>query len=262
MVQALTGSVALTDKANITLFFDIIREDNVSLQSQITDNYIENNTSVQDHIALSPLVINLSGLIGDIVYTAPTTFYDAIINSINNFTGNTLNVTTDKLSPISALLPPLSNANQTARNAVQYVESSYRRYENIIKSGINLYSNSGSKETRLQQVYAELALLRESRALVTVKSPYSEYPYENMAIQSITMRQGEQNYISDIEVTLKQVKFAQTQTTKPDTSVMATYNAIPRVEQANCGKAQGVSKSLAATMVDGNNVPFSTWTPR
>ena len=61
-----------------------------------------------------------------------------------------------------------------------------------------------------------------------------------MAIQSITLHQGDQNYITDIELTLKQINFATTYTTKPDESVMAKYNAMQRTEEANHGKAPGV----------------------
>lgn len=233
-----------TIKTEMAFYFDIIQEHSLTLQNQITDNYIENNTAIQDHIAKSPLTISLRGLIGEVVYTPPTAFLKNIKNGIDSFTNSNLGFTvTDKLGPISAILPEVSNLNQIARNTVQYVEASYRRYEKIFDSIQDFIDGKGSKETRLQEVYRKLSVLRANDTLLTVITPYTEsgYPFSNMAIQSITLRQGNENYVSDIELTLKQLNFANTYTTKPDESVMSKYNACARTKEANHGKAQGVN---------------------
>ena len=66
-----------------------------------------------------------------------------------------------------------------------------------------------------------------------------------MAIQSITLTQGNTISQSDLSVTLKQINKAETNTTKPDEKVMAKYNAYARAEEANLGKAQGKRSSIA-----------------
>lgn len=228
----------------ISLYFDIITEHSVSIQNQITDNYIENNTAIQDQIAHSPLVVSLSGLIGEVVYIPPAKALDWLYKKTNlkiqdfanqNVMANN-NLLTDKLLAIPALLPPADNITQAAKNTVQYVESSVNRYIKIFKS---FGEDDLGKMTRLESVYDSLKKMRDYNDLLIVETPYTVF--DNMVILSVTLRQGNENYTSDIQLTLKQINFAQTYTTQPDTSVMAKYNAIPRTTEANHGKAQGVS---------------------
>lgn len=222
-------------------WFSIVEEDSLNLQSQITDNYIENNTAVQDHIALSPVVITLRGYVGEVEFKPPTVFTNYLTDKINNYTSNTLGITvSDKLGALSALLPPVDNVNQMARNAVQYVESSFNRYKRIYNQLMSL-SKKGQKqvtESVQQYVAKNLKEMWENRTLVEVVTPYGLY--KNMAIQSITLTQGNTTTQSELSVSLKQLNFAETQTTKPDTDRMAKYNAIQRAEVEDCGKAQGV----------------------
>lgn len=237
---------------NVGVYFDIIQEHSVAIQNQITDNYIENNTAIQDHIAKSPLVISLRGLSGELVYTPPTKALDFLYNTANTFLQNKYTderIATDKLTAIPALLPPVDNVTQMAKNAVQYVEASVNRYVKIVKN----FTSSLDRETRLQEIYNRFIRLRESDTLLRVETPYQTF--DNMVIQSLTLRQGDLNYVTDIELTLKQINYATTYTTKPNESVMAKYNAMQRTEEANHGKAQG--KSLAATIYDNGGNLFS-----
>lgn len=264
--QVLTGGVTVTAqdtsvvsdelqlKSFAGLYFDIIQEHSVSLQNQITDNYIENNTAIQDHIAHSPLVVSLRGLSGELVYTPPMKALNWAYSQSNQFAqgvfnaGSTMantNILTDKLTVIPALLPPVDNVTQMAKNAVQYVESSVNRYIKIFKN----FTSDTQRQTRLQQIYEDLAALRAANVLLAVETPYADF--YDMAIQSITLRQGNENHITDVELTLKQINYASTLTTKPDESVMAKYNAIQRTEEANHGKAQGVE-------VDSNTI-IGSW---
>ena len=111
------------------------------------------------------------------------------------------------------------------------------------------FTSDIQRQTRLQQIYEDLAALRAANVLLYVETPYADF--YDMAIQSITLRQGNENHITDVELTLKQINYASTLTTKPDESVMAKYNAIQRTEEANHGKAQGVE-------VDSNTI-IGSW---
>ena len=246
MVQeVLTGGVGVSaqdtdnNKNNKTgLYFDVIMEHSVSIQNQITDNYLENNTAIQDHIAKSPIVVSLRGLSGELVFTPPSKALTFLYDTVNaplksRFTNN--RVATDKLTVIPALLPPVDNITQQAKNAVQYVESSVNRYKKIVE--VQNFKQE-YRETRLAQIYNDLINLRNSNTLLIVDTPYSSFG--DMAIQSITLRQGNQNYITDIELTLKQINYAEVKTTKADSAVLAKYNEVARSEVENCGKAQGV----------------------
>lgn len=257
-------SSELLMKSFAGLYFNVIQEHSVSIQNQITDNYIENNTAVQDHIAQSPLVVSLRGLSGEVVYAPPQKALNWMYSKANGFIQDALNIDpmanqrilTDKLTAIPALLPPVDNVTQMAKNAVQYVEASVNRYLKIIKN----FTDEGTKQTRLQQIYSDLLELRANNVLLFVETPYTDF--SDMAIQSITLRQGNENYITDIELTLKQINFAQTQTTKPDTERMAIYNACARTEVENCGKVQGVETDMNTLLAKYINLPDNIGTKR
>lgn len=46
--------------------FDIIGDESISLESDITDNFLENNTAIQDQIALRPEIITVHGLVAEL----------------------------------------------------------------------------------------------------------------------------------------------------------------------------------------------------
>ena len=219
----LTGSISVTEKPSsavsatdvnapsnmISVYFDVLQEHSVSIQNQITDNYIENNTSIQDHIAQNPLIVSLHGLSGEVVYSAPRKALDWLYEKTNTFiqerfnSGNPMantNLLTDKLTIIPALLPSVDNVTQTAKNTIQYVEASVERYKKIID--VQNYTNK-FRETRLRQIYNDLAQLRANNTLLIVETPYQAF--DNMVIQSVTLTQGNENFVTDISMTLKQI---------------------------------------------------------
>lgn len=231
---------------NVGYYFDIITEHAISVQNQITDNFLENNTAVQDHIAHNPITVSLSGLSAEVFYESPNWALNKAYNKYNTFVqekfGNTKAneyLLSDKLLAIPQLVPGVDNVTQIAKNAVQYVESSYRRYEKIVKNFIN----KNIKETRLRQIYRELKELSDTNTALIVETPF--IALDNMYIQSISLRQGNENYITDLSVTLKQIQYADVSITEPDKNVMAKYNQFARAELENNGKAQGKSVSLA-----------------
>lgn len=254
------NAVMLTDE-NIGHWFSTIKEDSLNLQSQVTDNYIENNTSIQDHIAISPAVITLRGYVCEIEFSPPVSFTNYLVSGkYDSYSSQDQfnSLMSDKLAPIPELLPPVDNITQQAKNTVQYVESSFRRYEKIYNQLKNFSLKEQKQPSQTVQQYAaeKLKQLWESRALVVVITPYGKY--ENMAIQSITFTQGNSTTLSDLAITLKEINYAATTTTEPDEERMAFYNAVVRTEEANHGKAQGVQKSLAAQIYDGDKMrmPF------
>ena len=257
--NTLTGGIVMnaedTDPHEAAYYFEkngIIQEHSISVQNQITDNYIENNTAIQDHIAQSPITVSLSGLVGELVYKPPTQALDFLYKGANDLIDRKYTnerVSTDKLLAIPQLLPPVDNVTQMAKNAVQYVEVSVDRY---IKIAQNFVSET-EKITQLERVYAKFLAFRANNTELRVITPFKEF--DNMYIQSITFRQGNEKFTGDIQLTLKQIQKATTQTTKPNESVMAKYNAMQRTEEANHGKAQGVTIDNNTLLAKFTNLP-------
>lgn len=243
---------------NIAVYFDLITEHSVNIQNQITDNWLENNTAVQDGIAQSPITITLSGISGELVYVPSTNdkrflrnVYDSINDQLKGITENTPlkdYVATDKLTVIPELLPPVDNITQKAKNLVTQVEDNIDRYKKIASNFLRKINNN---QTRLQEIYTKLKLLRGTNTALTVETPFSTF--DNMYIQSISLTQGAQNHIVNISMTLKQLNFTDVQVTEADQNVLAKYNAQMRAQVENQGIVRGKT-------VDNNTI-FGSWIP-
>ena len=51
--------------------FDIPTGEDIELDADITDHYVESGSFVTDHVVLKPIIITLSGYKGELVYTHP-----------------------------------------------------------------------------------------------------------------------------------------------------------------------------------------------
>jgi len=257
----LTGGVSVsvmqedvsTPNNFVGAYFDIIQSHSVSIQNQITDNYLENNTAIQDHIAHAPITVSLSGISAEVVYESPTGIIDAVYKGVNKFIGKKFThslpkqgLYTDKLIALSALYPPVDNVTQMAKNAVQYVESSVNRYKTIIN---NLTGKP--RQTRLIKIYTDLIALRNADVALVVETPFTTF--ENMYIQSVSLSQGNQDYVADIQLTLKQINFATTEVTQADKNVLSQYTRYAKASVENHGNVQGKTVDNATLLKGWTN---------
>ena len=51
--------------------FDYLGDVNVSLQADITDHFAEDNTAIQDHVAMRPIKVVMRGFVSELVMKAP-----------------------------------------------------------------------------------------------------------------------------------------------------------------------------------------------
>ena len=240
----LTGSVVTTAKNDsisheAAFYFDVITEHSINIENSITDNFLENNTAIQDSIAHSPVTITLSGLVGELVYV-PSTNNGRFLNKFYNFlntdkAGGIRNyIVTDKLSVIGQLLPPVDNITQLAKNAVVYVEDSIARYKKIYDN----FNRNINDKTKLQDVFTKLKLLRDNNTEMLVATPFATF--DNMYIQNINFTQGNEDHVGNISLTLKQLNFTEIETTAPNENVLSKYNAYTQAQTENIGKADGI----------------------
>lgn len=261
MADNLTGAIikqANKEDKPFIAYFDIINEHTISFSNSITDYYLEDNTAVQDHISHAPLTITLSGMRGELTYTPSDSDVAKELAKAKSVTASrNLLTQASKLRPLNMFLPPVSNAMSLARNVASYVANSIARYDGIFKSwsntnyGLDAYQGIGFSQTntKLEEVCAKLRSLSANNTALVVQTPYQSF--QDMYIESVTLTQGEQNYVTDIQVTLKQLRFAEVTTTKPDENVMSQYTAYQRVSDENNGKA-GNRKSELAKIWDSN----------
>lgn len=263
----------------IKYFFDVVNDDTVTYNAQITDNWIESNSAIQDHIALQPITITMRGLCGELVYDAKQAELDyeselaqaktrnsqyTIIWKYGDFKG--IEDVDGKLVAIGKIAPPLSNITEMAQNnwellniqnqkASKIVDAFKNRNNKTMAQQMNNYNglSTNARQSRLKQVGDEFKKAILGRKSFTVNTPFGTF--ENMYLQTVTLHQGEEDYIGDIDITLKQIRFAQTQTTKADEKTLSELNSLAQAQSdaQNNGNTQGVNrnKSFLADMYDG-----------
>jgi hypothetical protein len=223
------------------ILFHYEGEQTVSLESDITDHYIEDNTAIQDQISLKPETITTHGFIGELNNVTPTAL--AAVKAI-----------ADKLTIINAYTPALSatallayneafQLYQVGLNAVNSAVSAWSSLsgaggESVINGqGITLQPNQTKQQIAFQQFYGYW----RSRTLFTVQTPWAVF--QNMAIKNLrAIQDAETRMITDFEVTFKIIRTAATVTT-------------PGVSQS----FQGRASSQAASLTDlGTSTPVSS----
>jgi hypothetical protein len=192
------------------LLFHYEGEQTVALESDITDHFIEDNTALQDQIALKPEVITTHGFIGELNDVAPPQL-------------QAVQAVADKLTVVGAYTPGLSETAllaynqafqlyQVAQNAINSAVSAWSTItgaggESVIGSGgLASQPNQSKQQLMFQQFYGYW----RNRTLFTVQTPWAVF--QNMAIQRLrAIQDAETNVITDFEITFKMIRIASTQ---------------------------------------------------
>lgn len=221
------------------LLFHYEGEQTVSLESDITDHFIEDNTAIQDQVALRPETVTTHGFIGELNNIAPPAL--AVLQKA-----------AQKLTTIGAYTPTLTASAliayneafllyQVAANAANSLVSAWDTVngtggESVINSaGISVQSNQNRQQVAFQQFYGYW----RSRTLFTVQTPWAVF--QNMAIKSLrAIQDAETRVITDFEVTFKMIRTA------------STANSVPAGQQ-------GRAVAQASGLVDlGTSTPVSS----
>lgn len=175
--------------------FDIEGEGRAELRSEITDHYLEDNTAIQDHIAVRPKRFTLKGYVGEVVFRQD--------ESSNTF----LQKAVQKLTVLNGVLPVLSAATQQAKSILDSGSLSSLPLSGLPQAAdyFSIAKNMTSGTTKQQQAYQYFKALWEQKILFSVQTPFEFVA--NMAIESITAIQSENSkYISDFSIVLKQIR--------------------------------------------------------
>ena len=116
---------------------------------------------------------------------------------------------------------------------------------NSLSQKLNNYAGltSNIRQERQKQIVEMLKDYWLNRMPFKAVVPWGEY--DEMFIESVNINQGNVNYASEISITLKQVRYAQTIYTKADEKVLAQYAQTQQAEEENYGKAGGEETGLA-----------------
>jgi len=178
-----------------TILFNYEGEQTVTLESDITDHYVEDNSAVQDQIALKPILVTTQGFIGELNDVVPSIL--APIKFI-----------ADKLITVSAFVPQLSTTALIAYNEAKLL---YDIAGTAIDSAVSIWNTvtGGSQQTKQQKYFSLFKGYFSKRTLFTVQTPWAKF--DNMAIKTLrAIQDAETRMVTDFEITFKQIQYANT----------------------------------------------------
>lgn len=199
------------------LVFHYEGEQTATLESDITDHFVEDNTSIQDQIALRPEMVTTHGFIGELNDVLPPQLA-------------ALKVIASKLTTVSGYVPGLSVTALTAlNNAIYLYETAQNSLTSVLSAvgtftaGESIIGSDGltpkftpnspnsllntSTQTKQQQYFTQFYGYWRSRTLFTIQTPWAIF--DSMAIKSLrAIQDADTSEISDFEITFKMIRFA------------------------------------------------------
>lgn len=203
--------------------FDYEGEQSVTLSSDITDHYIEDNTAIQNQIALRPVMFQTQGFIGE-------------LNDVPPIGLQTLKQIADKLTPLTAYAPELTVGGQIAyNNALSAYQAAQNLANNAVASWNTINRDAGAStitgqqvteqsknQTKQQKAFLKFFGYWNERRLFTLQTPWAIF--KDMAILNVrAVQDAETNVITTFEVQFKQMRFAETLTVAVN-GQQSTYN--------------------------------------
>ena len=219
--------------------FDIIGDEDIDLNSDITDHYTEDNISVQDHIALRPPKFTLVGFVGELkdVFSLSFDNLSSTIASLNLIGEYAQTFTTQAVQAYDALIGSATPSG-----------TPLSQYPNIYQ----LYNEISTSATKQQNAYYYFVNLWQNRVLCNVETPWTVWT--NMAIENVRILQRDDNkYISEFSVTFKQIRMVSSASFSVPTA--SNDQATQGVDSANTPEMSGrVDDMTTPTVLTGTYV--------
>lgn len=229
-ISASKSFVSLTGTAGIAGFvFDISNDSIIELDSEITDHYLENGTPVEDHIALKPERVTLSGFCGE--YRNIVSDEKGVVQKV-----------AEKLTTVASYLPPLNQAADTIFSRLSGKSSlSDLSLSEMVDTGTDLfkaYRNINLPEDNQSEAFLFFEALRNARVTFTIQTPYRYYT--DMAVESIkAIQSGSTVDESSFEITFKKIRYVVTKLTSATEETEKTEDSL-----------QGRLKNQASALVN------------
>lgn len=179
--------------------FDIVGEESMEMVSDITDHYLEDNTSIQDQISLKPEKFTVKGMVAELVYSTPTQPVQAqTVNTLPTFDGLTPAFTNSQIE--------LQYTALAAASAQPASVADSQSLFNYFNGSLGQQANS-----RQSKAFSYFYQLWKGRQLFSVETPWGIM--NDMAIESLSPSQGEDSKSrTDFSITFKKLRFAQSVT--------------------------------------------------
>jgi len=222
-------------------FFNYEGEQKISLNSQITDHYVEDNTAIADQIALAPEKITTNGFISELNDIVP----DSLLP---------LNLIREKLVLVGEYTPELSRTAQDAYNRAKYLyDNALTISNNAVQTWESLTNVAQNKitQTKQQIAFQKFYGYWQARRLFTIQTPWAIF--NNMAIESLNSVQGaDTEVVSNFEVTFKKLRFSNTVLVINSSGPLGDFQS----DRTNTAGATSVSSGTTVPKTSPTSFPY------
>jgi hypothetical protein len=214
--------------------FDIFEEHKVELQSDITDHFVEDNSTIQDQIAIKPRRVTLRGFVGELVEERADPKSEVVELA-------------EKLTIINSYIPVVTGAAKQLQNTIQNGNlNTEAGVTDAVGTGVDLfqaYKELNPPDSKQAKAYNFFQALFNAKQLVSVDTPFGFM--KDMAIENIISIQGDNAYITDFAVTLKEFRTAETKLVDFDSNKNQGRAGGQKSAEKDQGTAQGVKKDVS-----------------
>lgn len=182
--------------------FDYKDTEQVELDSEITDHWLEDNTAAQDHIGVKPAIVTLSGFVSEL--TLPHGLLAILAGDLQAATNGLTQLPIFLGTQTPGAVQAMELAISQVQSAVVQVEQTVARAAQIanVLSGLL----NGPARNKQQTAFLQLQALQQARIIFTVVTPYQTF--YNMAIEALhAVQPPDSQFWSKFTVRLKQLNF-------------------------------------------------------
>lgn len=226
-----------------SFLFHYEAENTVTLDSDITDHVVEDNSSIQDQISIKPETITTAGFIGELNDIVPS-----ILAPVK--------AAADKLVTLSPFVPTVSISALEAYNATAQAAATAA---SVANSAIQTWSSFAGPtknsdglilpglQTKQSSAFSMFYGYWKARNLFTVQTPWAIF--DDMAIKSLRAIQDEETrVISSFEITFKKIRYAKTILIKPSKLAQGRRGAQSKLIAQNGTQTPTPGQSLGIGM--------------
>jgi hypothetical protein len=223
--------------------FDIPEDEEVNLRSMISQNYVEENFSVSDHIALAPEEYTVRGLVAEIAAISPPREITAVVENPLPVNPNLLPELTPGAEQAQAELAADRAEIATSATASDDLWQFYKAR-----------SAAPPDQTKQRRAFLYFYALWKGRQLFTVETPWGVMT--NLAILSMRATQDEETkWRSTFSITFQKVRTAGAVTVSAGLLAgRAALQGADVTQNGNAGKApvqEEERQSLLYRLVNG-----------
>lgn len=219
----------------VDLKLDIVGEETLTAENDVTDHYVESNIAYQDQITIKPKIYTVQGEVGELVWYQK----DTISQKVGQVA--------QRLEGVVSFLPLRSRSFQQMKKKVMKAAQLIDTASNIL----DRFDTLTPDMTNQQQAYNWLLFWRNIRAPLLIKSPWGFL--EGYVVTSLRMTQPrETKDKSLISITFKEFRTTSVTTVEYDEEKYQGYGKQENEPKVDNGKTDGSDASIAETDEKGN----------